>query len=156
MEIPEKNYAFVDGSYNPATEVYGYGAIIVDQYGIKHTISGRGSGKKLSKMRNVAGELQGAEQVILTAIDLGMKVITIFYDYDGIANWPLEKWRAKNKRTQEYKEFVSRSLKYLNINFQHVKGHSGILENEEVDRLAKEAVGIFKKKGQYRWQLKIG
>jgi ribonuclease HI len=145
MEIPEKNYAFVDGSYNPKTGVYGYGAIIVDQYGLRHKIHGIGTDKETSKMRNVAGEILGSRKTVELAIELSMKVITIFYDYDGIANWPLGKWKCKNKHTQEYAKFMNGTP--INIIFQKVKGHSGILENEEVDRLAKESVGIFKKKG---------
>jgi ribonuclease HI len=146
MILPDNNYAFVDGSYNPKTKVYGYGGFIIDQYGIKHKFSGYDHEPEMAKMRNVAGEILGACSVIARAMVLGMDCITIFYDYDGIANWPTGKWKCKNKHTQKYAKFVNDSR--INIVFQHVKGHSGILENEEVDRLAKEAVGIFKKKGE--------
>jgi ribonuclease HI len=95
----------------------------------------------MAKMRNVAGEILGASSAIARAMVLGMECLTIFYDYEGIANWPTGKWKCKNGHTKKYAKFVNEAK--IQIDFQHVKGHSGILENEEVDRLAKEAVGIF-------------
>ena len=74
-----------------------------------------------------------------------MKTILIFYDYDGVANWVTGVWKCKKDETRAYKNFVEGFIKKgLKVTFQHVKGHSGIHENEEADRLAKEAVGIIK------------
>jgi ribonuclease HI len=147
FELPEKNYAFVDGSFNPKTNVYGFGGFLIDQNGEKHIISGCGADPTMAKMRNVAGEILGASEAIARAFMIGMRVITIYYDYDGIANWPTGKWKCRNENTKKYAQFVNRSIaKGLSITFKHVKGHAGIPGNEEADLLAKSAVGIFKKK----------
>lgn len=145
MKLPNKNYAFVDGSFNPEKKMYGCGGFLIDQIGKKHIIQDHGSDPELVKMRNVAGELLGAKTAIMLALELGMKKLTIFHDYDGVGNWPTGKWKAKNKNTKNYVEFVTAAISAgLKIYFKHVKGHAGILENEEADQLAKESVGLLK------------
>ena len=59
LKIPKKNYAFIDGSFNPETNVYGCGGFLSDQKGKKHVLKASGYNKRLAKMRNVAGELLG-------------------------------------------------------------------------------------------------
>lgn len=143
MKIPSKNYAFIDGSFNPATMVYGCGGFLIDHVGKKHIIQGSGNDQKMAKMRNVAGEILGAIKAVGLAKDLGMKKLTIFYDYDGIAAWPLGKWKCKKKETRDYAMFIWKMMNLgLKIYFIHVKGHAGVPENEEADQLAKLAVGL--------------
>lgn len=143
MKIPSKNYAFIDGSFNPATAVYGCGGFLIDHLGKKHIIQGSGDDQKMAKMRNVAGEILGAIKAVGMAKDLGMKKLTIFHDYEGIAAWPLGKWKCKKKETRDYAMFIWQMMNLgLKIYFSHVKGHSGIPENEEADQLAKLAVGL--------------
>lgn len=146
MKKLKKNYAFVDGSFNQKNNKYGCGVLLIDQNGKKHTFSASANDPYMAKMRNVAGELMGAKLAIEKALILGMKTLTIFYDYDGIGNWATGKWNATKRETKDYVAYVSFALiRGLDIYFQHVKGHTGILENEEVDRLAKEAVGLERK-----------
>lgn len=141
----KKNYAYVDGSFNPETKVYGWGGFLIDQNGKKHIIQGSGNFQDFAKLRNVAGEIAGSVAVISKAILLGMEHLTLYYDYDGVANWPLKRWKCKNPITSYYAQFVQIVMKrVLKIHFQKVKGHAGILGNEEADRLAKQAVGIEK------------
>lgn len=143
MKIPNKNYAFIDGSFNPATAVYGFGGFLIDHLGKKHIIQGSGNDQKMAKMRNVAGEILGAMKVVSLAKELGMKKLMIFYDYNGIAAWPLGAWKCKKKETMDYAIFIRNIMDLgLKIYFYHVKGHSGIPENEEADQLAKLAVGL--------------
>lgn len=78
MKIPSKNYAFIDGSFNPSTKVYGCGGFLIDQVGKKHLIQGRGNDPAMAKMRNVAGELLGARNAIKLAQKLQMKKIDTF------------------------------------------------------------------------------
>ena len=142
-KIPTKNYAFVDGSYNPTTKVYGCGGFLIDHLGKKHIIQTSGKDPNMAKMRNVAGEILGAVRAVLLAKELGMRTLTIFHDYEGIAAWPLGRWRCKKKETREYAMFIWTAMNLgLKIHFRHVKGHSGISENEEADQLAKLAVGL--------------
>ena len=49
-----KNYAFIDGSFNPSTKVYGCGGFLIDHLGKKHIIQKNGSEPGMAKMRNVA------------------------------------------------------------------------------------------------------
>lgn len=147
MTIPKRNYAFIDGSFNPDTKVYGCGGFLIDQKGKKHIIQKSGNDPNLIKMRNVAGELLGSMEVISKAFSLGMTKLHIFYDYDGVANWPTGKWKCKKPYTKDYAAFVNAMVKIgFTIFWHHVNSHAGILENEEADCLAKEAVGLGVKK----------
>ena len=82
MKIPTKNYAFIDGSFNPETKVYGCGGFLIDQCGKKHIIQAAGNNPDLVKMRNVAGEIWGAKLEITMALSLGMTKLIIFHDYE--------------------------------------------------------------------------
>lgn len=143
MKIPNKNYAFIDGSFNPKTNVYGCGGFLIDHLGKKHIIQTSGNDQKMAKMRNVAGEILGATTVIELAQKLKMKKLTIFHDYEGISSWPLGRWKCKKHETRQYTMTVWSAMEAgLKIYFSHVKGHSGIDGNEEADQLAKLAVGL--------------
>lgn len=141
MKKLRKNYAYIDGSFNPNTNVYGCGGILMDQYGREHLICISGNDQNMAKMRNVAGEILGATSVIRMALELGMKKLTIFHDYEGIAKWPLQEWKCKKPETKAYAMSVWEAMEQgLRIYFRHVKSHSGIEGNERADYLAKEAV----------------
>ena len=36
VKIPKRSYAFVDGSFNPTTKIYGCGGFRIDQFGKRH------------------------------------------------------------------------------------------------------------------------
>lgn len=139
-ELPE-TYAFVDGSFNIKTGVYGYGGFLV-HIGEKYIISGSGNDPEMASMRNVAGEIKGSQAAIEKAIELGLKEISIFYDYAGIEQWAMNKWKTNKKGTKTYADFCALAREKIKIKFIKVKGHSGIPGNEEADALAKKAVGI--------------
>ena len=143
IKIPKHSYAFVDGSFNPNTKVYGCGGYLIDQFGNKHIIKATGKNPEWVKLRNVAGEILGAKKAVELAKKLEMKDLTIFHDYEGIANWPLGKWRPKNKITKRYVSYIwDAAAGGLTLYFVHVRGHAGISGNMEADRLAREAVGL--------------
>ena len=64
VKIPKKSYTFVDGSFNPATKIYGCGGFLIDQFGKRHVIQASGDNEEWAVMRNVAGEILGAKKVM--------------------------------------------------------------------------------------------
>lgn len=139
--ISDRPYAFVDGSYNVGTGVYGYGGFLIAD-GKKYILTGSGNDSEMSSMRNVAGEVLGSQAAMEKALELGLKEITIYYDYAGIEMWALGNWKRNKKGTIAYYDYVNSIRHKLALYFVKVKGHSGIEGNEEADRLAKKAVGI--------------
>ena len=141
LEMTSQVYAFVDGSYNSATGVYGYGGFLVAD-GEKYVLQGAGDNEESASMRNVAGEILGSMAAVKKAIELGLKELTIYYDYMGIEMWATGGWKRNKAGTIAYYEFMQQVKSQIAITFVKVKGHSGVDGNEEADRLAKVAVGI--------------
>lgn len=138
---PDNDYAFVDGSFNIATGVYGFGGFLIhnDQ---RFELSGSGNDAEMASMRNVAGEILGSMAAIKKALELGLKSVSIYYDYTGIKMWANGEWKRNKKGTVAYYDYVQGIKNEIDIRFVKVKGHTGVEGNEEADRLAKKAVGI--------------
>ena len=139
---PKGDYAFVDGSFNADTDTYGYGGFL-SANGVKYPISGSGCKPNLARMRNVAGEIEGALAAARMALKLKLKRLTILYDYEGIEAWVNGSWKCRKEETAAYRNAMQEIIaKGLAIRFIKIKAHSGILGNELADSLAKSAVGI--------------
>ena len=132
---------YVDGSYHPGTGEFSYGMVVLtgeteEKYSRKYKDSG------LASMRNVAGEIKGAEAAMQYALDHGVGEIAIYHDYEGIARWCLGEWKANKEGTQAYKAFYDQASAQVKIHFIKVTGHSHDKYNDMADELAKEALGI--------------
>ena len=134
-------FAYVDGSYNAETKVYGYG-VVLDVNGDRYEFQGSGDDPEMAVMRNVSGEILGATRAIQEAIKLGLPKITIYYDYQGIESWANGDWKRNKKYTIKYHEFIQGARKRIQIEFKKVKAHTGVELNEVVDKLAKNSVGL--------------
>ncbi|MBR2038459.1 MAG: ribonuclease H family protein [Lachnospiraceae bacterium] len=133
--------AYVDGSYNVANNQFSYGIVLLDgeqelkfqQFFID---------EELASMRNVAGEIKGAEAAMRYAVEQGFQKLYIYHDYEGIAKWCLGEWKTNKEGTKAYKAYFDSIRDKLQVVFVKVAAHTGDKYNEMADKLAKEALGI--------------
>lgn len=136
-------YAYVDGSFNNKEKVAGYGLVLVRNDQVIFKDLGAFRSMEMNESKNVFGEIRGALKAVELAIANDFKDITIVYDYMGIECWAKGEWKANKVLTKDYKEFMQRYMKKINIKFKKVKAHSGEDKyNDMADLLAKRAVGI--------------
>lgn len=133
--------AYVDGSYNIATKEYSAGVVALWQ-GREITFSEKADDPELKSMRNVAGEIMGAQIAMKYAVEEGASILVIYHDYEGVEKWCTNAWDAKQNGTKKYKAYFDNIASQLDIRFVKVKAHSGDPYNEQADRLAKDALGI--------------
>ena len=100
------------------------------------------SDPELAAMRNVAGEIKGAELAMKYCVEHGIASLRICHDYEGIAKWCEGQWEAKKEGTRAYRDFYRSASEKVKITFRKVKGHSGDTWNDLADHLAKEALGL--------------
>ena len=137
-------YAYIDGSFDRISGIYGSGVVIVDG-DKRHEYKHAGNREDYAQLHNVAGELEAAKFVMWYAVDKKINEITLFYDYQGIEAWAVGDWKANLPYTQDYVKFYNKVKTAVKVNFVKVKAHTGIELNEVVDKLAKEAIEQFKK-----------
>ena len=140
-DVQSESYAYVDGSFNIVTGVYGYGGFLVTK-GERHVISGSGNDPQMASMRNVAGEVLGSMAAVKEAVAMGLTDLTIYYDYMGIEMWATGAWKRNKQGTIAYYDFIQSVNDKISLHFVKVKGHSGVEGNEEADRLARLAAGV--------------
>lgn len=133
--------AYVDGSFNIKTCEFSFGAVLFVNDKIL-TFSEKFDDSDLAVMRNVAGEIKGAEFVLEYCREHGIGEVEIYYDYEGIAAWAEGRWKTNKSGTIAYKKLFDEISKSVSVTFKKVKGHSGDKYNDMADRLAKDALGI--------------
>lgn len=133
--------AYVDGSYYHPTKEFSLGAVIAYK-GEEHHFSEKFSEPDLASMRNVAGEIKGAECAMQFALEHNCSSLYIYHDYEGIARWCLGEWKANKEGTKAYKAFYENASQKVKIHFVKVKGHSNDTYNDLADELAKQALGL--------------
>lgn len=133
--------AYVDGSYLHEIKKFSFGAVIFHNGNEFHFCEAF-SDSELVSMRNVAGEIKGAEFAMNYCIEHKIPSLCIYYDYQGIEKWCDGSWKATKPGTIAYKNTYLECAKLINISFCKVVGHSGDKYNELADKLAKSALGI--------------
>lgn len=134
--------SFVDGSYYEDKEgnrLVGFGIVNITNNNIIK-LNGTVSDESLLDYRNVTGEITAAKNAIVWAVNNNIKTLTIYYDYEGIKSWAQGLWKTNNDFTSSYKDFISNYKKDINVKFEKILAHSGIIYNEMVDELASEAI----------------
>lgn len=140
VESGKRLAAYVDGSYDPNTERYSYGCIMITPSGEEICKSGSNDNPETKALRNVAGEMLGAMTATQWAIDHNYELMDLYYDYEGIERWATHDWNAKNAWTKKYADFMDDSAKIMQIRFHKVAAHTGVKYNEKADQLAKKAL----------------
>lgn len=136
---PGEAVAYVDGSYNSETCEYSCGVVFMTGSDEIH-IAQKGESEELAAMRNVAGEILGAELAMKRAVEMGIQKLSIYHDYEGIASWCLGKWKTNREGTKAYKAYFDSICDRMEIEFVKVKGHSGDKYNDCADELAKSVI----------------
>lgn len=142
---------YVDGSFNPATNCWGAGALIIDNdENLLQEIMLSDRDKFGS--RQIAGECFSTTtslETIYSEYDLSqIKEIEIYYDYLGIEKWARSEWAARSDVAIEYSKVVKRWMtllrfdKSVNVSFHKVKAHSNNYLNDRADLLAKKACNV--------------
>ena len=134
--------AYVDGSYEKDSGVYGYGVVFIEKDGSIEEYFNSGKEESYQSMRNVSGEILGALKAAALAMEKDYSSLAIFHDYQGVASWAIGDWKCNKEKTIEYREKMLEYQRRLKISFYKVLAHSGDYFNERADILAKQAVGI--------------
>ena len=138
-------FAFTDGSFSEENGRYAYGGFLAEN-GYLHVIRGYGSDPSALPSRNIAGEIAGASAAMELAVKLGLRSLSIYYDYQGVALWAdtsSSGWKngKKSAFVEAYMKTAAETAGKLKLSFVHVKGHTGIDGNEAADALARSASG---------------
>lgn len=129
---------YVDGSYEIRTKRYAFGLVVVEKGDEIHASCGAYS-DEYATMRNVAGEVLGAQKAMLYALENNYTHLDLYFDYQGIESWAKGTWKRNNALTQGYHHFYQEVKKNLQVTFYKVKGHSGDYFNDRADEMAKLA-----------------
>lgn len=131
--------AYVDGSFQVEIGKFSCGVVLFHK-GEEYHFSQSYEDQELALMRNVAGEIKGAETAMQYCLDHQIRSLCIYHDYEGIASWCTGAWKTNKEGTKKYKEFYDMASKSVDIFFVKVKGHSGDKYNDMADQLAKAAL----------------
>lgn len=137
---PNEVFAYVDGSNLGDASAFSWASILFIN-GEKEIISGA-ENERFTEYRNVAGELFASVKAVHYAITKKASKITICHDYSGIRHWALGEWKTKNELSKFYKDYFDKIKDKIEIEFIKTEGHTGDKFNEEVDIIAKKALGI--------------
>ncbi|MDR1696532.1 MAG: reverse transcriptase-like protein [Endomicrobium sp.] len=123
---------FVDGSYIGG--ITGYGAVIFLGNEVKAELSGIAAG---TQFRQFGGELKSVIESLKWCEKNGVLKARVNYDYEGIEKFATGMWQPKNELSKEYVDFLRKNK--VQIQWRHIKSHTGNSKNDIADKLAKNA-----------------
>lgn len=135
--------AYTDGSFKEEINQFSYGLVFLYK-GKKSIFYEKFDDENWAKLRNVAGEIMGAQKAMQLAFENNIKSILICHDYVGISKWCTGEWKTTKVETKLYKAFYDKVAKDITIYFKWVKGHSGNIYNDEADAFAWKAFSLKK------------
>ena len=133
--------AYVDGSYHVGNGQFSYGVVLLNGQEVLKFCE-FSLDEELASMRNVAGEIKGAEAAMRYAVEHGFSKLYIYHDYEGIAKWCQGTWKTNKEGTKAYKAYFDSIQDKLQVVFVKVAAHTGDTYNEMADKLAKQALGM--------------
>ena len=135
---------YVDGSWKPSyPNRVGGAAIIVNDNDTTEELMFYRDSEEMAQMRQICGELIASMESVRIATQRGYDLVRINYDYLlGVEMWVNGKWKAKNKYTEMYKNYMNEMSKKIKIEFIKVKAHSDNCFNQYADYLAKKSLEL--------------
>jgi len=127
-------HVYVDGSYDTTRKVAGFGVVVKDKTGVIYKGHGHVDDTPYGS-RNITGEIIGAIAGLKWADRRLYEKVIIFHDYIGLGMWS-QTWKAKSQVAIKYKEYLAKVK--CQVEFRHVKGHTGNLYNEMADKEAEQ------------------
>ncbi len=137
---------YTDGSSlgNPGPGGYG---IVLKYKGVKKTAS-KGYRKTTNNRMELRAVIEALKLLNINARDKKIKIYSDSkYVIDAIEKGWVYSWHRKNYKDKKNADLWRLFMQFYqgyDISFEWVKGHSGVPENEECDKLAKKAAGAKK------------
>lgn len=133
--------AYTDGSFDKQSNQYSYGVIIIDFDLIEHEASGSSRSEHFVETGNIAGEVFAFINALDWAVSNGYQKIKIYHDYEGLSKWIRGEWKANSTIANFLlSKFNGKFKDVIEVEFEHVKGHSNNRFNTKADQLASNAI----------------
>ncbi|WP_157454431.1 viroplasmin family protein [Carnobacterium maltaromaticum] len=133
---------YVDGSWNPEKQQYGWGYVAVHNGVSIYKKHGKGKNPEYLSSLQIGGEVAAVLQGLEYAIYKEFQSVEIHYDYSGIENWATGVWSAKKQISQAYKYLYDQKASKIKVTFVKVQAHSGDYFNTLADSLAKRGADL--------------
>lgn len=133
--------AFTDGSFEKNTKQYSYGVVIIDPELVEYELSGSSKNPTYADSANISGEVFGLINALDWAVSNNYRKIKVYHDYNGLSEWVTGRWQANSPISMLLVSIIQKKyLDVIEIEFEHVKGHSNNRFNNRADQLASEAI----------------